>query len=92
MIAALMKRAEAFSALGDISAARLFYERAADGGSAQATTALAKTYDPAFLPRGKAVGVRPDPAKAAELYRKAMALDVAEAPFCNERLKALGAR
>jgi pimeloyl-ACP methyl ester carboxylesterase len=89
-IAALLKRGEAFLALGDISAARLFYARAADGGSARAMTALGKTYDPAFIDRAKAVGVRPDPAVAADWYRKAMTLDDAEAAFCAERLTALG--
>jgi TPR repeat protein len=53
-------------------------------------TALGKTYDPEFIDRAKAVGVRPDAAMAADLYRRAMALDHAEAAFCLERLKALG--
>jgi pimeloyl-ACP methyl ester carboxylesterase len=90
LVAALMKRGEEFLALGDISAARLFYARAADSGSAQAMTALGKTYDPEFTDRAKALGVRPDPAAAADWYRKAMALDGAEAAFCIGRLKALG--
>jgi TPR repeat protein len=89
MIEISMKRGEEFLALGDVSAARLFYARAADSGSARAMTALGKTYDPAFIDRAKAVGVRPDPAMAADLYRKAIALDDAEAAFCIERLKAL---
>jgi TPR repeat protein len=36
-------------ARGDIVAARLFYERAAALGSAEAATSIGKTYDPAFL-------------------------------------------
>jgi len=90
LVATLMKRGEEFLAVGDISAARLFYARAADSGSARAMTALGKTYDPEFIDRAKAVGVRPDPAAAADWYRKAMALDGAETAFCTGRLKALG--
>jgi TPR repeat protein len=87
--AALMARGQEFLALGDISAARLFYERAAESGSARAMTALGTTYDPDFLARIKAVGIRPDPALAAEWYRKAMAFDGTEAAFCSKRLRAL---
>lgn len=87
---ALMARGEAFLALGDIAAARLFYERAADSGSAPAMTALGKTYDPAFLDRARVVGIRSDPALAADWYRRAIARDNSESAFCIERLQALG--
>jgi pimeloyl-ACP methyl ester carboxylesterase len=90
IVAISMQRGEEFLAFGDISAARLFYARAADSGSARAMTALGKTYDPAFIDPAKAVGVRPDPAMAADWYRKAIALDDADVAFCSERLKALG--
>ena len=80
-IAALMKRGDELLRIGDISAARLAYERAAAGGSARAMTALGMTYDPSFLSRTNARGIRPDPAVAAEWYRKAAALgDAAAAP------------
>jgi TPR repeat protein len=87
--AALIARGESFLALGDISAARLLYERAAESGSARAMTALGKTYDPGFLDRAKVIGIRPDPALAAEWYRKAAAFDDGEAAL---RLKALAQR
>jgi hypothetical protein len=51
---------------------------------------LGKTYDRAFVDLTKAVGFRADATMAVELYRKAIALDRAEAPFCSERLKARG--
>ena len=61
-VTVLMARAEEFLALGDIAAARLLYERAAESGSGRAMTALGKTYDPEVLDRTKAVGIRPNPA------------------------------
>ncbi len=54
-------RGDAMLAIKDISAARKFYEYAANAGSARAAAALAGTYDPAILINLGAVGVRPDP-------------------------------
>src|SRR4030095_13050103 len=48
-LAALMTRAKALLALGDIAAARLLLERAADAQDASAAFLLAQTYDPAVL-------------------------------------------
>jgi hypothetical protein len=58
----------------DISAARKFYEFAANAGSARAAVALARTYDPAFTAQLGEVGLRPDPGLAAVWYRKAAEL------------------
>ena len=87
MIDALMKRGEAMLAVGDISAARLLYERAAEAGNAKAATAVGKTYDPAFLRQIAARGVAPQPERAAEWYRRALEAGDAEA---GARLSALG--
>lgn len=57
-------------ALGDIAAARLFYERAVTLGSARGATSLGKTYDPAFLASIRATGVTPNRDLAATLYRR----------------------
>src|SRR5207245_9343078 len=70
IIAALIKRGDELLRIGDISAARLAYERAAAGGRARAMTALGMTYDPSFLSRINARGIRPDPPVATEWYRK----------------------
>jgi len=78
-IAPLIKRGDELLRIGDISAARLFYERAAAGGSARAMTALGMTYDPSFLSRINVRGIRPDPAMAAEWYRKVATLGDAAA-------------
>ena len=66
-------------AIKDFSAARKFYEYAANGGSARAAMALAGTYDPAFLTQLGAVGIRPDPALAAAWYGRAVALGDSDA-------------
>ncbi len=68
------RRGDEMLAIKDISAARKFYEYAANARGARAATALAETYDPAFLTKLGAVGVRPDPALAATWYRRAAAL------------------
>ena len=57
--AALVARGDAMLELGDVSAARLLYERAAALGNAKAATAAGKTYDPAFLI--SICGLRPGP-------------------------------
>jgi hypothetical protein len=86
MAAAYAGRGDAMLAIKDFSAARKFYEYAANGGSARAALALAGTYDPAFLTQMGAVGVRPDPALAANWYRTAAALG---APDAEARLHTL---
>ena len=58
----------------DISAARKFYEFAANAGSARAAAALAKTFDAAFIAQLGVVGLKPDPLLAAAWYRRAAAL------------------
>jgi TPR repeat protein len=63
----------------DLSAARRFYETAANAGSGRAAMALARTYDPAFLSQLPVIGLRPDPVLAATWYRRAAELNVPEA-------------
>jgi len=75
-------------AVGDVSAARRLYERAADAGSGEAAAAAGKTYDPNILALIGAVGIRPDPEQAASWYRRAVALGDQQAA---RWLKELGA-
>jgi hypothetical protein len=70
----MVSRGDDMLALGDITAARLCYERAAALGSATAATSLGKTYDPLFLEAIRSSGVLSDRDHAATLYRKAIAL------------------
>jgi hypothetical protein len=79
-------RGDAMLAIKDISAARKFYEFGANAGSARAAMALAGTYDPDVLLRVGAVGVRPDPALAANWYHSAAALGH---PDAEARLRTL---
>jgi hypothetical protein len=84
--ARLMARASALVAQGNIAAARLVLERAAETGSAEASFALAETYDPIVLSKWGTFGTRGEATKAQELYSKAHAGGIQEA---NDRLNAL---
>lgn len=74
---------------GNVAAARLFYQRAADVGLAQGALALAATYDPAELDRIGARFVQPDTKIARKWYERARQLGALEA---EDRLKQLGSR
>ncbi|MDO9707677.1 hypothetical protein [Paracraurococcus lichenis] len=71
LVTALLRRGEALLALGDVSGARRFFERAADAGSAEGARAAGGTYDPAALATLGVRGIRPDPEAAAAWYRRA---------------------
>jgi TPR repeat protein len=73
-LAALLKRARSLIAIGDIAAARLLLERAADAQEAGAALLLAQTYDPAVLGTPDARSITPDPAAARAWYQKAAQL------------------
>lgn len=79
--AAYVIRGDQMLVIGDISAARKFYEYAG------AVVKLAETYDPEFLHRIGTIGLKPDITKAIALYREAAARGDAEA---KARLAALG--
>ena len=68
-LAALRTRARSLLALGDIAAARLLLERAANGQDATAAFLLAQTYDPAVLGVRDARSTNPDPVMARDWYR-----------------------
>jgi TPR repeat protein len=69
------RRGDAMLAIKDISAARKFYEFAANAGNAHAAVALARTYDPAFTTELGIIGLEPDPKAASVWYRKAAELN-----------------
>jgi TPR repeat protein len=82
-----VKKGDELMAAGNVEAARLFYERAADVGLAQGALALAATFDPDELARRQVVGgLRPDPAAAKRWYERARELGADEA---DEPLKRL---
>jgi pimeloyl-ACP methyl ester carboxylesterase len=69
----LVGRGKALLQQGDVSAARLFFERAAAQGHAGAMRALAETFDPIELQKLRVVGIAGDPRRAIEWYRRAAA-------------------
>jgi hypothetical protein len=82
----LMARASLLLSQGNVGAARIVLERAAETGSAPAMFALAETHDPTILAAWGTFGTQGDVAKARELYAKALAGGVLEA---KDRLNAL---
>jgi type II secretory pathway predicted ATPase ExeA len=85
LMAALMKRGDQALDLGDVAAARLLFQRAADAGNAAAATAMGRSYDPNYA----TPGAKPDPVRAAEWYRRAIGLGDIHA---GELLKRLASR
>ena len=65
-------RGEELMNLGDIAAARLFFELAAEQGSAEAATSVGRTYDPVHYERNQVQGIPADPAKALEWYNEGL--------------------
>lgn len=85
VISLLLKRGDEQFAIGDISAARLFYERAAESNSGLAARQMARTFDSAFLPAA-VDGALADQARARQWYQRAASLGNTDAAA---RLKAL---
>jgi hypothetical protein len=80
-IAAKMKIGTELMASGDITAARMMFERAAEAGEAAAAFALAETYDPVVLRRLRLRGgIAPDVALARRWYETARDLGSITAP------------
>jgi TPR repeat protein len=73
---------------GDLAAARLFYERAADAGEGRAALRLGETFDPVFLDRARLPGARGDLSTALSWYRRARDLGVAEAEILLKSIEA----
>jgi hypothetical protein len=84
--AKLIARAGVLLGQGNIGAARIVLERAAESDNAQASFMLAETYDPAILSAWGTYGTRGEAAKAREYYAKAHTGGIREA---KDRLDAL---
>jgi len=80
------KRGDEMMAIKDITAARKFYEYAANAGNVHAATALAWTFDEGFAAELGVLGLKPDPVLAATWYRKAAELG---SPGAAARLRSL---
>ncbi len=80
-IAVMTKNGMELMASGDIAAARMVFQRAAEAGDARAAFALAETYDPMVLKKLGARGaIAPDVALAQRWYEKARDLGSTAAP------------
>jgi hypothetical protein len=66
-----LKRGDEALRVGDIVSARRFYEFAASAGIAEAATAVAQTYDPAYLKTAGVRGVKANVETARNWYEKA---------------------
>ena len=77
-VAALLARGDALFGNGDIVSARLYYQRAAEGGDARAALKLGETYDAAFLVRAHLNGIRGDGPTAARWYAYARGLGASQ--------------
>ena len=84
--AKLIERASGLLGQGNIGAARIVLERAAESGNARASFMLAETYDPVILSAWGTYGTRGEAAKAREYYAKAHTGGIREA---KDRLDAL---
>lgn len=74
MVEFLLRRGEAMLQIGDVSSARLLYERAAASGDPRGATGVGMTYDPKVLAQLRVRGLAADPEAAAEWYRRAREL------------------
>lgn len=70
-LASLVRRAQEMLANGDVKAARLLLQRAAEAHDARAALALAKTYDPIASRQFSTTDPGPDVAQARNWYQRA---------------------
>jgi hypothetical protein len=85
----LMQRGEEQLSQGNVAAARLMYERAADIGLPEAALALGTTFDTEELARLSVLGgIQADPKEARRWYERALQLGARDA---ERRLRRLGA-
>jgi hypothetical protein len=85
----LVQKGEGHMAEGNVAAARLMFERAADIGLADAAMALAATFDAEELTRlSVRGGIQPDAKEARRWYERALQLGARDA---EPRLRRLGA-
>jgi hypothetical protein len=88
-IAGLLAHGDWLLATGDITAARLLYERAADAGEARAAVRLGESFDPVYLDGSRLRGLQGDQDMAVFWYRHARDLG---ATGVASRLKKLEAK
>ena len=84
----LIARGDLMLGSGDLTSARLFYERAANAPDAQAALRLGESYDPAFLASAHLRRTTGNVALAAQWYQRAAELGAPEADTLLRALEA----
>jgi hypothetical protein len=74
-IQVLLSHGRNLERVGYFAGARLFFERAAEAGSAEGARALGETYDPVEFQKLRVHGMTPDPALARKWYDRARELE-----------------
>lgn len=74
-VQSLLSHGQHLEGLGYFAGARLFFERAAEAGSAEAARAMGETYDPVEFQKLGVQGLVPDEAMARKWYDRALELE-----------------
>lgn len=84
--AGLIAKGDGLLNSGDLASARQFYLRANELGDAKGAYGVGRTYDPKIFAALNVQGLKPDPTKAAEWYKKASAGGVMAARTALENM------
>jgi hypothetical protein len=75
----LIKHGQKMVEVGYLAGARAYFKRAVEAGSGEAAVLLGATYDPAFIEKMGAQGIKPDLREARSWYGRAKQLGLADA-------------
>jgi len=75
----LIKHGQKMVEVGYLAGARAYFKRAVEAGSGEAALLLGACYDPAFIEKIGAQGIKPDPKEARNWYERAKQLGIADA-------------
>jgi Bacterial SH3 domain len=75
----LIKHGQKMVEVGYLAGARAYFKRAVEGGSGEAAVLLGATYDPTFIDKMGAQGIKPDLNEARSWYERAKQLGIADA-------------
>jgi SH3 domain-containing protein len=75
----LIKHGQKMVEVGYLAGARAYFKRAVEAGSGEAAVLLGATYDPAFIEKIGAQGIKPNLGEARAWYERAKQLGVADA-------------
>jgi Bacterial SH3 domain len=75
----LIKHGQKMIEVGYLAGARAYFKRAVEAGSGEAAVLLGATYDPAFIDKMGAQGIKPDLNEARSWYERAKQLGIADA-------------